>query len=173
MGVNVEMRGLERMLTSGVGDSIARETVAKLVARGLQIAKTYAQITSPELGASIHADPITTQDDITTGGFGTSLDFGPYVEFGTGRPGQEGLVKNGQERNPKADRFTYTLQTTIRSGPNQGKLRPGWVYHSETHGFVHTLGQPASPFMYPAQLQLENDAAEIAGAAVRDNIRKA
>lgn len=178
MGVKVEMRGLERMLSSNVGNTMARETVTALIARGLNIVKPLAQATSPELGQSIRFDIHALEDGVVQGEIATNLDFAPYVEFGTGRPGENGEVKNGEERNPEADGFTFTLQTyQYRFAPG-GELEivpaPGWVFYNAMFGvFRHTLGQPASPYMYPTQLQLENEAAQIAGLVVRDNIRKA
>jgi hypothetical protein len=163
--VRIESRGLEQRLQRMVSEPTGEQIVAEMVARGLNVAKPLASMTSPTLGGSIVADPLLVQGEVVTGGFGTNMEYAPYAEFGTGLPGSMGQVKNGQPRNPVAAGFAFTLQTM-----QQGKLRPGWVYHSDTHGFVHTLGQPAGPYMYPAQKLLEDEAAEIASVIVRGNI---
>ncbi|MEA5060675.1 MAG: HK97 gp10 family phage protein [Candidatus Pelethousia sp.] len=171
MSVRIESRKMERRLQRMADAPTGERIVAELTARGLNTAKPLAQAVSPTLGQSIAAEPVRTQDGVVTGGFGTNLEYAPYVEFGTGRPGDLGQIKNAQPRNPAADGFAFTLQTVIRSGPQAGQLRPGWVYHSDTYGFVHTLGQPAAPFMYPAQKLLEEEAGQIAGVVIRDSIR--
>ena len=165
MSVRIESRSLEQCLQRMADAPTGEQIIEKMVARGLNVAKPLAGMTSPTLGANVMADPIVVQGDVATGGFGTNLEYAPYVELGTGRPGQAGQVKNGQPRNPVAGGFTFTLQTF-----QQGKLRPGWVYHSDTHGFVHTLGQPAAPYMYPAQKLLEDEVVETASVVVRSNI---
>ena len=147
----------------------AAEVVRNLIARGLNIAKPLAQATKSDLGAAIKADPVQTNGAIASGGFGVHHALAPYIEYGTGLPGHQGAVANGAPRNPVAAGFTYTLQTVILSGPHAGEIRDGWVYCKDGT-FIHTLGQPAKPFLYPAQAVLEKEAAEIAGVTVRDNI---
>lgn len=154
-----------------IGDQdIAASVVKRLVARGMNIAKPLAQATKSDVAAGIVADPLVTDGDISTGGFGTNHQLAPFFEYGTGLPGHRGTVSNGQPRNPDAAGFAYTLQTTILSGPNAGKQRRGWVYFKDGR-FYHTLGQPARPFMYPAQAALEQEASQIAGVTVRDAIK--
>jgi len=154
-----------------IGDKdIAANVVKRLVARGMNIAKPLAQSTKSDVAAGIVADPLETDGDTATGGFGTNHQLAPFFEYGTGLPGHQGVVSNGQPRNPAASGFAFTLQTTILSGPNAGKQRRGWVYFKDGR-FYHTLGQPARPFMYPAQALLEQEAGEIAGITVKDAIK--
>ncbi len=170
MSVTFECDKLVNKLRA-IGDKdIAASVVKRLVARGLNISKPLAQATKSDVAASIVADPLEVTGDTATGGFGTNQQLAPFFEYGTGLPGHQGEVSNGQERNPAAAGFAFTLQTTILSGPNAGKQRAGWVY-TKGGRFYHTLGQPARPFMYPAQAALEQEAAQIAGVAVRDAIR--
>lgn len=124
--MRIESRKLQRRLQHMVDAPVGERIVAELTARGLNIAKPLAQATSPTLGQSVMAEPVRSQDDVVTGGFETNLDYGPYVEFGTGLPGQQGLIKNGQSRNPAADGFSFTLQTLIRSGRNAGRRLTGF-----------------------------------------------
>ena len=170
MGFRIECDKAERYFRNLMTRDIAGSVVRRLIARGMNIAKPLAQAASPSVGQSIVADPIETNGAVATGSFGTNADIAPYIEFGTGRPGKNGEVKNGQPRNPAAAGFGYTLQTVIKSGRRKGQIRQGWVYYDGR--FHHTFGQAAKPFMYPAQLQLEKEAAEIAGVTVRDNIAR-
>lgn len=147
----------------------AAEVVRNLIARGLNIAKPLAQATKSDLGAAVKADPIQSNGAIASAGFGVHHALAPYIEYGTGLPGHQGTVANGAPRNPTAAGFTYTLQTVILSGPHSGEIRDGWVYCKDGL-FIHTLGQPAKPFLYPAQAVLEKEAGGIAGVTVRDNI---
>lgn len=154
-----------------IGDkNLAVEVVRRLVVRGMNIAKPLAQATKSDVAAGIIADPLEVTDSAAEGGFSINHQLAPYFEYGTGLPGHQGAVSNGQPRNPEAAGFNYTLQTTILSGPNAGRQRHGWVYFKNGR-FYHTLGQPARPFMYPAQAALEQEAGEIAGVVVRDAIR--
>lgn len=168
-GVTVDCDRLMERLRKIDGKNVAVDVVQRLVARGLNIAKPLAQSTKADLGAAITADPVTTNGAMASGGFGTNQMLAPYFEYGTGLPGHRGEIANGEPRNPAAAGFTYTLKTVILTGPHAGETRPGWVYCKDGV-FFHTLGQPAKPFMYPAQLILEKDAAKVAGVTVEDNI---
>ena len=170
MKITMNSRKLESKLQNLAGMDLGYQIVRTMVARGLNIAKPLAQATSPTVGSSISAGPIELTGAKITGSFGTNSEIGAYVEYGTGLPGYQGKVSNGERRNPKAAGFSYTLKTVVKSGPFAGQIRDGWVYYKGR--FIHTLGQPAKPYMYPAQLILEKDAAGIAGATVRDAIRR-
>ena len=57
----------------------------------------------------------------------TNMEYGPYVEYGTGQVGQE---------------------TNKRPGINYRKN--AWCYVDDDGNFIWTKGQKAQPFMYPA-----------------------
>jgi hypothetical protein len=170
MSVTFECDKLVNKLRAIGNKDIAVDIVRRLVARGINIAKPLAQATKSDVAAGIIADPLEVSDGGAESGFSINHQLAPYFEYGTGFPGNQGAVSNGQQRNPEAGGFNYTLQTTILSGPNAGKQRRGWVYFKDGR-FYTTLGQPARPFMYPAQAALEQEAGEIAGVVVRDAIR--
>jgi len=168
-GITFECNHLLARLRRIESRNTAADVVRRMVARGLNIAKPLAQTTKSDVAATITADPLETDGATAKGGFGTNHALAPYFEYGTGLPGYSGQVSNGQPRNPAASSFMYTLQTTILSGKHAGEQRRGWVYFKDGR-FFHTLGQPARPFMYPAQALLAQEAAGIAGVAVRDAI---
>lgn len=168
-GISFECDRLIDRLRCIQSKDTAADVVRQLVSRGIEVAKPYAQMAKSDLGGSIMALPLETDGAIAKGGFQTNHALARYFEFGTGLPGYRGEVANGAPRNPAAAGFGYTLQTVILSGPRAGQIRPGWVYFKDGR-FFHTLGQPAQPFMYPAQLILEKEAAQIAGVTVKDNI---
>ncbi len=82
-----------------------------------------------------------------------------YREIGTG---PRGYASGGKPPIPAK----YTLQTMIKTGRRAGTIIPGWVYHNRKAGhLVHSMGQPAQPFLYPAweeSEQLVTDAVEAA-----------
>lgn len=163
------MRMIKRMADGAA--NAARAVVAELSALGEFKAKTAAQVTSPTLAGSIRQDPIKDTVDGAEGGFGTNMDYAAFVEYGTGRPGAQGLVKNGEPRDPRAAGFAYTMETVVASGPQQGAIRQGWVYWDDVRQtFVHTYGQPAGPFMYPAKLAVEQAAGDTAAAVVQETL---
>lgn len=170
MSVTFECDGVIHKLRSIGEKDVAGTMVRKLVARGMNIAKPFAQATRSDIAASILADPLKRDGDETTGGFSTNNELSPYIEYGTGLPGHQGEIANGQPRNPAASGFGFTLKTVIQSGPMAGVLRDGWVYFKNGQ-FFHTQGQPAKPFMYPAQAMLELDVGSIGGVVIRDAIK--
>lgn len=173
MKVQVDASSALRVLkrVADEAGSVARRIVADLSAAGEFKAKTAAQATSPTLAGSIRQTPISESTDGAEGGFGTNMDYAAFVEYGTGRPGSKGLVKNGELRNPAAAGYAYTLETVIASGPRQGEIREGWVFWDDVRQtFVHTYGQPAGPFMYPAKLAVEQIAGDTAAVTVEESI---
>jgi HK97 gp10 family phage protein len=69
---------------------------------------------------------------VISGAAGTDVEHGVYVEMGTG---PVGLVTDVPDKCP-AD-AQYTMQ--------------GWTYYDEKNDrFIHTEGQPAQPFLWPA-----------------------
>lgn len=150
----------------------AEATVEALSGRGAELSGLLAPAGSGELRASIRALPITGTGVSVSGGWVTNSDHAAYIELGTGVPGAAGEVANGQQRNPAAGSYAYTRQSVIRSGPREGQIQDGWVYYSDRLGrFVHTYGQPAQPFMYPAAMALGEEAADLASVAVRSVIK--
>lgn len=67
-----------------------------------------------------------------------------YQEMGTGPEGA--ASDNGKAPIP----VTYTLHSQIQSGRRAGTVIPGWIYKAKDGSFVHSMGQPARPFLYRA-----------------------
>jgi len=78
-----------------------------------------------------------------------------YVEFGTGPEGQKSPKDLPPDVNP-----TYR--------------QDGWVYRREDTGeFVHTEGQPAKPFLYPAFKMHEHELQGVIADVLMQEMRKA
>jgi hypothetical protein len=73
------------------------------------------------------------QGGVISGASGTNVEHGVYVELGTGPIGEE---------TPVPDKYPGDVSYTQK----------GWTYFDEKTGqFVHTRGQPAQPYLYPAE----------------------
>ncbi len=184
MRIVLDSRVLEARLQHLVagGGRLALSIVNGLTRAGVERAQMLASVDSGELKMSIQSKPAAIVNGEAEGSWGTNSDHAPYNEYGTGAPGATGQVANNQPRDPRAAGFTYTLNTiqyrkgrTTKTGqviPPKDVMINGWVYYDTVRQrFVHTLGQPAQPFMYPAYLHVQNQAGEIAAAAVRDELK--
>jgi HK97 gp10 family phage protein len=133
-GLNSLMKKLDDL-----GGSISTATISG-VNKTLQdittTAKENAAVDTGQLRESIESygdeHKAVEKDGVVSGAAGTNLEYGPYVELGTGPVGESTAV---EDKYPGAVAYT----------------QKGWTYYSEKLGcFIHTLGQPAQPFLYPA-----------------------
>lgn len=84
----------------------------------------------------------------------TNKKYAGYVELGTGPIGQEHHEGISPEINP-----AYSQK--------------GWTYfNEETEEFIHTKGQPAQPFMYPALKDYEEIATKNIKNAAKKGLKK-
>lgn len=174
MDVRMDTRALEKKLKriEGGADQMALDIVNRLTGKGAELSTLYAPVDSGELHGSVRSVPAALNRGIAEGAWATNSDHAPYVEYGTGKPGAAGQIGNGQPRLPEAAGFAYTLETVIQSGPRAGRTQKGWVYFDEKlQRFIHTLGQPAQPFMYPAVLQVQQEAGMEAAEVVRNTLK--
>lgn len=89
----------------------------------------------------IHGDRV--QGTVTVGS-----EYGVYVEFGTGPRGEASHQGISPDASP-----TYSPQ--------------GWTYRDEDGQFVHTRGQPAHPFLYPAAKSMRDQAVRLIADALK------
>lgn len=175
MKIEIDTRTLEKKLgrIAGGADRMALDIVNRLTGWGEEVSKMLASVDMGELRSSIRSVPATMDGSQASGYWHATSGHAAFVEYGTGAPGARGEVANGQPRAPEAAGFTYTLETIIQSGPRAGQTQPGWVYFDELRQtFVHTLGQPARPFMYPAARQVLQAAGEQAAVSVRNLLKE-
>lgn len=181
-----DSRALERQLRQlgARAPQVALGIVNRLSWMGASYARDAAQSDSGELKGSIFPKPnvpvAVLEGGVAQGGWHTASDHGPYVEFGTGHPGAAGEVANGHLRDPQANAFTYRVTPTLVRPKTYTKKNgkvvnvkgyeiDGWVYYDPVRQrFVHTVGQPAQPYMYPALLHTAKQAGKIAADVVRD-----
>ncbi|MEF9840328.1 MAG: HK97 gp10 family phage protein [Lachnospiraceae bacterium] len=84
----------------------------------------------------------------------TTKKYAGYVELGTGPIGQDNHEGISPEVNP-----TYSQK--------------GWTYYdSELDKFIHTKGQPAQPYMYPALKDYEEVVTKNIKVAVKAGLKK-
>lgn len=141
-------------------DSLSAEgfkTLVKSVKREGQVVKGNAKLLCPvdtgELRGSIQEKTEVSEEEVTSIVY-TNKKHGPYVELGTGPIGQENHDGISPEINP-----TYSQK--------------GWSYFDEEkEEFIHTRGQPAQPFMYPALKDYEKYATDNIKADMRRFLKK-
>ena len=140
MRINVDVSGFEEVAENidGLSEGLL-EAARKGLQAGMQpmVANAKLLVRSPGKGGtgqlrnSIGAKA-EVQGLFIVGTFYASAEHTIFVEFGTGPKGEESHEGIAPDANP-----TYTTK--------------GWVYRDPRTGeFWYTLGQPASPFMYPA-----------------------
>ena len=92
--------------------------------RGGELVRAEAAANCPVDTGALKQSIVVEQADGTSVIVGTNLEYGIYVEFGTGLKGDSSVA-----------------HTT----------KGGWVYFNEnTGGFVYTTGQTPQPFLVPA-----------------------
>lgn len=99
-------------------------------------AKANCSVDTGQLRDSIEpyseAHKAVFRDGVVSAAVGTNVEHGLYVELGTGPVGESTAVP---DKYP--GELTYTQH--------------GWTYYDEKLGqFIHTNGQPAQPYLYPA-----------------------
>lgn len=151
-----EFKGIDSLMAKlgALGGNVAKaatDGVNKTLMDITADAKANAPEDTGQLRESIEpygdAHKAKVQDGVISGAAGTAVEHGIYVEFGTGPVGEE---------TPVADKYPGDLSYTQK----------GWTYHSEKlDKFIHTNGQPAQPFLWPAY--------EAHAQELPDNIKKA
>ncbi len=111
------------------------DVVKKAVKNGCKVVQAEAKLLCPvdkgELRNSIRTKVDNTGDKIV-GTIYTNKSYASYVEFGTGPKGEA-----------DHDGISPNITPSYKS--------KGWSYYDkEKDKYIHTRGQPAQPYMYPA-----------------------
>lgn len=130
------VQGIESLLKklntlSGNVDSVLGKSMARQTKFVQGAAKMLAPVDTGMLRQTISRE-VKAEKGKVTGIVACWSEYGAYVEFGTGRV--------GEESNPES---ASKLGITYK--------QDGWVYTPDGgENFYYTEGQPAQPFMYPA-----------------------
>ena len=146
--MGIEIHGLDSLFAKldqlpGALEAAATDGVNKTLQAITSDAKANVPVDTGQLRNSIEpygeAHKATSDGAAVSGAAGTDVEHGPYVELGTGPIGEETPV-DGKYPGP----VSYTQN--------------GWTYYDEKLGqFVHTRGQPAQPYLYPAYAAHKGD----------------
>ena len=117
-------------------------------------ARSLCPVDTGALRESIHMQ-FTPKGKGSTGKVYTNMEYAAYVEFGTGIQG------NGSY--PHADKLSQEL--TYRD-------TPWWYTKDEGETFIHTKGQVAQPYMYPALADSEEYMLELMSDDFKKQINK-
>ena len=139
-------------------DKIANADLTEVMNKAVTLvhgqAKALAPADTGTLRASIHMK-VKSEKKKVIGRVYTSLNYAPYVEFGTGVKG-----------NGTYPYKTKDISLTYRSTP--------WVYTPDGgETFYRTEGQVAQPYMYPALKRNEKKIQAMFKEAVKEQIGKA
>lgn len=145
MNISIKLEGLEDVL--GKLDKLAGGADSGLK-RGLM---KGGELVRAEAAANCPVDTARLRDSIVVedaGGnavsVGTNVEYGVYVEFGTGSKGDPSVA-----------------HTT----------KSGWVYYNQqTGGFVYTTGQAPQPFLVPALYSQRDAVIEAVKAGVLEGM---
>lgn len=140
-------------LPSGITKEVAKQV--KREGKAVQAnAKLLCPVQTGELRQSIKEKSELLEDDSVRSTVFTNKKYAAYVEFGTGPVGQENHEGISPEVNP-----AYTQK--------------GWSYFDEEREqFIHTRGQPAQPYLYPALKNYEKTATKNIKNAVKVGLKK-
>ena len=151
-----EVKGLDHLFSklNQIPDATIRaaiEGVDKTLQDITADAKANAPVDTGQLRDSLEpyqeAHKAKSDGTAVSGAAGTNVEHGLYVELGTGPVGEE---------TPVPGKYPGDVAYTQK----------GWTYFDEKLGqFIHTRGQAAQPFLYPAE---QSHAGELPG-----NIKKA
>lgn len=132
--------------------------VAKQVKRDGKVVQVSAKLLCPvqsgELRQSIKEKTELLEDGAVRSTVFTNKKHAAYVELGTGPIGQEHHEGISPEVNP-----AYSQK--------------GWSYYdAELDEFIHTRGQPAQPYLYPALKNYEKTVTKNIKSAIKTGLKK-
>lgn len=144
-----KLNNLPAGITKDVAKQVKREGKTVQAA-----AKMLSPVQSGELRQSIKEKTELLEDGAVRSTVFTNKKYAGYVEFGTGPVGQEHHEGISPEVNP-----AYSQK--------------GWSYYdAELDAFIHTRGQPAQPFLYPALKDYEKTATKNIKSAIKAGLKK-
>lgn len=152
-GINNDAELIAKLLQmKETADSALKAAIQRAGIQVRDAAVNMCPVDTGELRQSIHELTEVT-DSVITSTVYTNKEYAPYVEFGTGPKGAETHAGISPEVNP-----------VYRSS--------GWTYMDKDGEFVHTNGQAAQPYMYPALKDNEQRLRNNIRATVRRRIKK-
>ncbi len=137
-------------------DKLGNLNVEETMKKAVSLVEAQAKLLAPsETGAlknSIHMS-VEKNNKSTKGRVYTSLEYAPYVEFGTGIKG--------------SGSYPYKVK-----GLNLSYRNTPWVYTPDGgETFYVTRGQKAQPFMYPALKNNERRIKQMFKDSLKENVR--
>lgn len=139
MKIKIEVAGVNRW------EELPAEMEKRLetaLLKGGEAVRAEAVLHCPVDTGRLRSSLTVEQEDPTTVLVGTNLEYGIYVEFGTGSLGDDAVA-----------------HTT----------KKGWVYFDpKREGFFYTKGHVAQPFLVPALLAKKEDVTEAVRKALTD-----
>lgn len=151
----IEILNVDRLMTKL--DKIANVKVVEAMNKAVTLvqgqAKNLCVVDTGALRSSIHTQVKSSKSEVI-GRVYTSMNYAPYIEFGTGNKG----------------RGTYPYKTKV----NLHYKGEPWVYTPDGgETFYRTEGQVAKPFMYPALKMNEKTVKELLRNGTKESINKA
>ena len=140
---------LHKKLTELSNPIVAKEALRQgLKLGGIQVQNTAKQLCPVDTGQlrnSITVESLPDNDDIVSERIGTNLEYGVYVEFGTGIQGDPSVPHTAKEK---------------------------WTYKGADGKFYTTSGQPPQPYLYPALVANADNALILVKTSLQEEIRK-
>ena len=151
----IEILNVDRLMTKL--DKIANVKVVEAMNKAVTLvqgqAKNLCVVDTGALRSSIHTQVKSGKSEVI-GRVYTSMNYAPYIEFGTGNKG----------------RGTYPYKTKV----NLHYKGEPWVYTPDGgETFYRTEGQVAKPFMYPALKMNEKTIKAMFKNGMKESINKA
>lgn len=131
-------------------------------------AKENVSTDTGELRESIFCTTQRNKPDNVTGICYTNKEYAGYVEFGTGKKGQEQHSGISPDIAVAYRQSPWWIHESQIAGGRETAERYHWFYIDTPEGrFYQCTGQPARPFMYPALHDHKESIQEIIEDAVR------
>ena len=131
---------------------LAQTNLVQATAQAIEIVRSAAVLNchedTGELRQSIHTE-IRQNGDTVQGICYTNKAYAPYIEFGTGKKGQEHHAGISPDISPVYKMSPWWIHESQVDRRVAEKYR--WFYMDTPQGrFYQCTGNPAYPFMYPA-----------------------
>lgn len=140
---------LHKKLTELSNPIVAKEALRQgLKLGGIQVQSTAKQLCPVDTGQlrnSITVESLPDNDGIVSVRIGTNVEYGLYVEFGTGQQGDPSVPHTTKEK---------------------------WTYKGADGKFYTTTGQPPQPYLYPALVANTDNVLNLVKTTLQEEIRK-
>lgn len=145
MNISIKLEGLDNVLSKlGKLESRVDGGLKKGLLQGGELVRAEAAANCPVDTGKLRQSIVVEDAGGNAVLVGTNVEYGIYVEFGTGSKGDPAV-------------------------PHTSKS--GWVYYNtKTDSFVYTTGQPAQPFLVPALFNQKDAVIEAVKAGILEGI---